>query len=240
MSHRKLGLKTLGICLVAALGLMAFSAAGAQAEWLINGAKIPAGLNAQINGVIDVQPILHTTFGGSKILIECKEFKVAEGVVVSGAEVKGKGEFTVCTTFINGVANANCKPAEPIVANAKVLPRLHKPTGHAEELTYALFEPREGESFTILKFKEPCILPEEVKITGHSTQRDCQNEMLVEKVTHLLEEVNLNLNKGLKEFPVGSGQFPEGLFFGNNPATISGSFNWSLIGAHLGMKWSGH
>jgi hypothetical protein len=231
MSHRKYGLRVIGLCLMAVLGLMAFSAVGAQAaEFLVNKKPIVKPLLPEIQAEIDTLNTLLTKLsGGQTIDIDCLEVKVDTGLLHENGDGLGTILFSNCSTKVNGTLTPGCKPlGEPIIATALALVILHKDLLGNEE-PYILFEPQTGTTFTTLKFKEEtCIIPPEVPITGSAVFKDCKLELLEEKVTHLFEEVQLDPSLG------------DGLFFGKQKAFIDGSTNWFLIGEHKGMTWSAH
>lgn len=82
MSFRKHGLKVLGLSVMAALSLMAFSVSVVQGAWLENGATITGLKNAK--GEIDTLGILEVPALNSKI--DCTAFKVNPGVILGSAE----------------------------------------------------------------------------------------------------------------------------------------------------------
>jgi hypothetical protein len=217
--------KVLGIALMAVLAMMAFGAASAQA--LTQGIFLLDGKAAVKGGTVTgkfeskIGNILHSTFGANnaKILLSCEELS-GGGTVLNEKEVLAKLTFTKCKVE----EPAGCTVTEPIVAEGIVLALLHTPTGHPEVLTYLLGHPHiAGGAFATLHFSG-CILPEEVLIKGLPVFKDCQNTMLTDKETHLIEETNLKLST------------EEGLKFGAKPASILGS---ALV-SDVGHTWAAH
>jgi hypothetical protein len=239
MSYAKSGFRAFGLCLVAALGLMAFSAAGAQATtgWLVGGNFITG--DTAIHASAHTEAILKTKQLGAVVEILCTTLATKEGKLTNGT-VEGliKLEYTNCQTFLGGVVSAVCKPVEPIVALAKFKAILHgTPT-----LTYLLFEPdgAAGTPFTIIKFNKPCVLFPSVEVTG-SVVAECLNESLetmngealhrdlclTDLVHHLIQEVP---NQAL---------FGDGLFVNGEPATLGGIAN-ALVTNPAGATWAVH
>jgi hypothetical protein len=86
--------------------------------------------------------------------------------------------------------------------------------------------PAEGTVFLNLFLGLECAFGENLKVGGKLVLKDCTKEFLVDKVTHLLEEDSV-----LTKLWVNSE---------TNPATLAGSFNVFLTGAHAGLTWAGH
>ena len=80
-----------------------------------------------------------------------------------------------------------------------------------------------GGALAVVESSEECAVGQKINITGELILKDCKGEIKNELVTHLVEADNVNST--LK----ASGQ----------AATIDGSANVSLSGAHVGLKWSG-
>jgi hypothetical protein len=137
------------------LGLMAFGAAGAQAEvganWLIlnakgerkTGAELPASINLKIDKDSLGNPIpfiLHSKILGIEVLFKCTTINLLnaklreEGII--GKEViinekglkEGRGSqilFGNCVTELNGKVSAACAPSVEGVANEIITNPLH-------------------------------------------------------------------------------------------------------------------
>src|SRR3977135_2374096 len=188
MSYSKHGVKAFGLCLLAALGLMAFSAAGAQAQtgWLVGGAFINANpaIEAEVHPLKATAPIerhlvLSATALGSEVKILCENLIADGGVLFGEAANKEKSEglatllFSTCQTFLNGSLSTDCKPTEPITVKVKFRAILDN------SLTYILFEPDEaGKPFTVLGFSNAlCLLKPSRAIAG-SFVMECLTEEL--------------------------------------------------------------
>ncbi len=245
MTHRKHGLGVIGLCLVAALGLMAFAAsAQAKGTWKHNGAAI-TDATAKIVGEKDSALFkLLSKVGNTPIHITCEKLTVSEGLLLLEGKSTGKLEFSEnCKFFtLNGgvaVEIKTCKPLEPIVAKVKDL--LFKHLG--DEKTYDLFSPADGTlNFTSIHLGEECAFGLSIPVTGHAVIEGCKpvspeaetNGFETEVVKHLIQQAPENV-------ALWTGSFKNGLFFGVNPATIDGS-EWLKLdpaGTLAGQKWSG-
>lgn len=196
---------------------------------MINKANVTGEL--KIEGSVEIEPlgatkekhlVAVTTSGANKVEFLCSEVKNSVGVVTAKV-ITGTSNVSGCVTFINGKAEPNCNPLnQPIAGGGKAEAVLFegKPYGKAEGVAGV---------FATVKFnEETCLaLSPSVKITGVAWGEDCNNEGEVEKVTHLVQEAKLPAEK------LG------GLFFGSNKATVIGSANVALSGAHKGMTFSG-
>ncbi len=170
MSHSKHRVRVLGLCLVAALGLMAFMAAGAQAQfgWLKDKVFITVAtpVHAVIHPLADGKKhsVLLSTFGATNTPLEilCEKLVTENGSLVASEKAEGKIKlkFTSCQSFLNKVASAPCKPKEPIFATAKFHAILHL---KGDKKIYLLFEPEvAGTPFTTLETSEECAFGEKL------------------------------------------------------------------------------
>ena len=250
MSNAKHGLRALGLCLLAALGLMAFAAAGAQAEWLVE--KVAIKEHIDFNGVIhplkpegkEKHAVLLVKDLNLEIL--CEELVVLDGLLFPNT-VEGLAhlEYKKCKTFVSGAEKAGCKPKEPILALVLFRLFLHEVEG--KKLTYLLFEPdNKAVNFTIIEFnEETCALPSINEIHG-TVVAECLNEKLEDKkltgLDSCLEELVHHL---IQEALEAEKLFPkDGLFYGEHVALLDGITDIFLInlpGQNVeGKKWSGH
>jgi hypothetical protein len=238
MNYRRNGLKVLGLSLVAVLGLMAFMAVGAQANWLIlEGAKV-----VESDAVVEVEK--HTE--GNLLVKEETNLEILCSVVETDPTAKilllekstiahGHLIFKTCKTWQAGKESPNCKPVEPILAGG-----LAKVILHTNGENYVLFEPlTAGGNFTQLKFKEPCALPELNNVKGTFVAEcgklepantfvhtDCKNH----EVTHLVRQASTTL-------------FPEDVLkYGTKTALIDGIAAVRLAEPEKfkGAAWGGH
>lgn len=231
--------KALSLCLMAALGLMAFLASGAQAEWLLEGKVITE--NTPFHGVIhplEKEPKtkhLVLLVPAKEIEILCAKLVIDEGVLLSGASLAALGLllFSECETFQKKVLSKGCKPKEPI--DAKVIGKLilH------EKLNYILIEPDLTKNFTVIDFnEETCALPD-TEVNG-SVVVECMGEKLelkeVTGIDYCLEELvhHLITEASRKLFPA------DVLKYGANEAFLDGIVDLLLSGKDEGKKWSGH
>jgi hypothetical protein len=235
MSHRKNGLRALGLTIVAALGLMAFMAAGAQAHWLIleeGKAVVLAGHNEAVTVG------KHTEDGtlliaGVNLEILCQKIEGIDVLIEPGtattAPASGKVAFNECKGIEKSTKKVvgNCAPInQPIEAAGKALVILH-----TNAQNYVLFEPESGKPFTTIKFSELCALTETTNVTGELVaecgelsagafvQEDCNKH----QVTHLLRQASETL-------------FPSQLKYGTHVATVDGIATAALAS---GKSWSG-
>jgi hypothetical protein len=177
---------------------------------------------------LETPVVLLTSTGKNNVPVEilCTQLEVKEGRLHPEGKGSGILSFSLCQTFIEGALSKVCKPAEPIIPKTLSLLVLH------EGRDLDKFFPHEGKNFTNIRFSELCSLEVNggagVPITGTIFAKDCQNELLNEKVTHLIEE------DAAATAALG------GIFFGTHKMTLDGSANLSLTGAHAGLNWSGH
>jgi hypothetical protein len=246
MGYRKHGLRALGLCLVAALGLIAFSAAAAQAappSWLVL-ANTTLVKTETISGKLhSPTALLKSVIGVTKtpILIHCSTLTVTDGLLFgtsSGAGVEGTAlgilKFTNCLTLLEEggvfVDSPNCKPAEPIEAAVKALLILHSTK------TFILFEPDSGEVFTSIKFVAPCVLPESTNITGEVVA-ECVKAANLNEEEPCLSDIVSHVIQPLK---VPTLVATNVLKFGKNEASLTGAAALELSGAHAGKVWGAH
>jgi hypothetical protein len=188
MNHRRRGLKVLGLSILAALGLMAFTAAGAQGalfntgEWLIAG-KTLKELKVE-KETIFMESEDHDTYFlilKLELIVECLKFS-GTGYILP----LGHGDvdlfFEECEVLDHKKNKIDCE-VEDFWAKLLAQVILHGPDG--KELPYILFSALEksGIIAIIRMFGEECVLPEEAAITGS----------FVAHVTNPLEDVELQL-----------------------------------------------
>jgi hypothetical protein len=236
---RKQGLRAIGLCLMAALGIMA-SAASAQAEsgahWNVNGSPISAILLPEVQASLENGTgslLTQVGLNAVKILCTAMEFEEADFKPEGGS--LGRAKFSGCDTFLNGTLAIKCLPKSPGQALGTILTNLLKdlivlhPAVSATE-GYDRVEPDSGEpdpQFVNILLGATCAIGSEMPVYGKFTAKDCNNEGRVEKVTHLYEEFAPLTD--LRVFTALTGP----------RATIDGSANISLTGAHVGLRWSG-
>lgn len=214
--------KVIGLCLLAAVGMLAIAAdAQAKGDWRIDGSNIAA--NAGITGEIDTHFWLETTFAGATLRFLCKKLVVKEGLLFTTGSALAILELTECETLVNGTPLAECKPKEPIISKVKGLIVKDPITGMG---SYELFEPDGGAVFTTLEFNAPCTLPA-FKVEGAFVLEDCSVPFSNEAIKHLMQ-------------PVQAGLFPgDTLKIGGVASKIGGSWWQFLNGINSGKKWSG-
>jgi len=235
MSHKKIGLKALGLCLMAALGIMAFSVASAQATtWLEDGAAI--GSTLKVESVADSSTwLLHSTALGGAVIIHCNELVVKDGLLFTNGTGLAELEFkNNCLFLFNGSHETECDPKEPIVSTVKIEAYLHE-NAAKEKFELFLFSPDDGTlNFVTLHLNKNgtgCSIGENITVTGHVIAKDCNKEALVDKEKHLIEPV-VGTGFDLTGPPVRKNS----LKFGANTASLLGS-QWLTITGHT---WAVH
>jgi hypothetical protein len=174
MRNSKFGLRAFGLAIVAALGLMAFTAVAAQAENLgppgVAGKFTVNNLEALAKPGVTFEANQENTgtllVPGRGFDILCEK-SVIVGEFKSSDEALGSAQFTKCSTWVNvalGLEHKEkipCTVVEPIeVKKGKILPKKH------ESAPYVLIE-EDGEAFTEVKFSgTECTLPPTNKVTG--------------------------------------------------------------------------
>jgi hypothetical protein len=247
-------LKVFGICLAVALGLMALSAAGVQAQtkgWLIGGSYITATktFDAEVHPLKATAPIeRHLVLSGealkTKVEILCEKLVVDDGLLFGEASNRENTEglatllLSTCTTILNGdFISIPCKPKEPITSNVLFRAILHN------SLTYILFEPDgAGKPFVSIEFTAPCVLAPSQDVAG-SLVVECLAEdlksmeeasgkpdlCLSDLVHHLIREAPTQTLFGAKE----------GLTFAGKAAKLEGIIDL-LLSTEAGKSWACH
>jgi hypothetical protein len=231
-------LRTLGLCLMAALSLMAFvGATQASALWLESGVTIASNLeiNAKVVGLEAAHSVVHVVLEipAKEFELLCKKVVAAkDGLLLTGTVlIKKLLEFTECENFQKKVLSKGCKPSEPIVFSFLSHLILHA------ELTYILDEPEEGQTrFASIDYnEETCALPDST-ITG-SLVLECLGEewqlMATTKVDYCLSELKNHL---ITEAP--RALFPSDVLkYGANEMFFRGVLSLAL---NTGNPFSGH
>jgi hypothetical protein len=212
MTRTRLGL--LALCAMV-LGLIAFGAAGAQAEvgakWLVldeeGKLKTGAELHAEVGLETDVPGVLHTEILKIKVLFLCttiealnaelqEEGIIGNSVVTNEAGLKeGRGsqvKFSGCTIDLNGTPSPKCVPTDPVGGVGTIITKLlHALLKLHEGNDIVKILPDEGEEFVAIKtgpaVKNECPIGTNVPVIGSLALEDCENLTLVHLVEHLLE-----------------------------------------------------
>jgi len=235
MIRSRLGLKALVLGGLV-LGLMAFVAAGAQAEaganFKVNGSNISSTLlpSFQVASLENkTVSLLFTTGGGTKVEILCTEMKLLDGTTTNDAKLGvegkvdlGKMHLSGCLTKLNGTISKNCEPHTGVnkglilTEALKGLIRLHEGQPVAE------ISLDSGTNIISFVLGELCAIGEEVQVAGVLFLRDCKNEGKTQLVEHLLEA----LQALTKLTALGAA------------VTLDGSVLAKLTAAHAGLKFS--
>jgi hypothetical protein len=246
MIRSKLGLKALGMCALV-FGMMAVWAGAAQAEetggkWTYETGGVlktfeGALAEPEVSGKMETGTvgILHTkVLGGSSLLYECKAFTVNSGKLKANGVVLGKLTFTECEAFLNSVLSKPCNPIggtiETNLIKGQML--LHKLSGGAiDKILIATPENAAGETitnFAVVKSEESCSFGASTPIGGKFA---IQTNTTAEATEHLVNHL-------IKEFAPLSHLFVIS-DTAEHAATILGSAEAFLKGAHANFKWAG-
>jgi hypothetical protein len=225
--------RIIGLAVIAVLAMMALGAASAQAappNWLYRETSSSPLIELGSENIAlekDIMLTWSTTVGGTSVVLLCEDVTLEGGVIGAAGTGKGTLKFSKnCETKLNGVTNANCKPAEPIVFTFVDQLFLHN------NLTYDLFSPEAGKTaFTTLHFSETCLLGEEVPIKGHIVVQECSpNDLETHLIKHLLEPAPRSLFQTINKYD---------LSFGVNAMALDGSVWLKLGGPHIAKEWDG-
>lgn len=219
MRHTKRALRTIAMCLVAALSFLAFAtAAEAESNWRIEGKNLTK--TTELGLEKDVGPY--------SFLVPSLNFAlVFENVTIDKGSLFTAGTSSGTLLFTEGKLYT-IKPFEwdkaCTVGNLEF-----KFKGHLflhEGKTYTQIEPQEGTTFTVTTYGgAECPLPKEVTVSGSMVLEDSKFE--TEAVQHLIQQGS-------------SALFPsQQMLFGTHPMNLDGSMWLTLLGASKGLKWSG-
>lgn len=230
MNSARRGPKALCFSLLVLLGLMAMLlAAGAQANWLVEGKELTANETVAVS----THTPWNLTVPAKNIQFRCT-VAASEGLKLIGksAVAEGQVKYSGCAAFSppGGAEQKNCKPKEPIVTGAITLITLHNGK------SYLLEEPKTlGGKFSTIEVSELCALTESSDLTGKQVL-ECGS--LVSSVFVQLD-CNTLLASPLEEVTPAT-LFPlDTLKYGADSATISGIIKLSLSGANVGKTWAG-
>jgi hypothetical protein len=234
MRNGKHVLRALGLSFLAALGLMAFMAVGAQASvWDVNGTLVSEALLPQVDGKLKGEGLLLTVTGEGKnhIIIHCKALSVTAGNLhLKDATATLQYDNSTCLTLLNGVNQPNCSHTEGIIilpVKALILTILH-----TDKKVYLLAEPQPGQTnFTQIHYGPKCALPL-VSIKGN-VAFECEDGNLVERsceVAAVKQLIRPALSQSL---------FGDELIYGANKATLEGEAEVFLKGGnHAGLPFN--
>lgn len=248
---RKHGPKVFGLCMLAALGVMAFASASAQASpgafWeLLNqaGQLVKIGvpndtllpsLGASLE---NNHGVLLTKVAGITVEILCTAMTLEEAKLLLEGKLLGKIKFSGCKIKLNGVVSAPCEPhtgAEKgviLTLRLKGLIELHTLAGGEKHHIVKFLDDKEPfpntDHFVTIELSEECAIGERLPVFGTFSAKECNiKEFLTHLVNHLWEEF-----KPLTELWVISNT-------AEHKATVDGSALVFLTGEHMGLKWGG-
>jgi hypothetical protein len=235
MSHRSNGLKALGVCLLAVLGMMAFAAVSAQAEnlvfnpkngdkgeWLIEGKTLEERkiTHEEVKGEQDPLKPTELLVPGLGLQISCELLEVIDGLIFPKGLSLAELLFSMCKVLGSPTCVINESKGTHITAKVNDMVVLH------EGKTFDVFYPDpEGGNFT------------EIEITK------CAAALPLEPVSgavavEVKPEAEVQL---IEEYP-NQALFSTGLLFGEEPSTLDGAANvfLSVPGPHEHQKWGAH
>lgn len=230
------GLRALGVSVVAAMGLMALMATGAQANWQVLDPEgtivepdVTLGAEAHTTSITMVVPAKELEFLCKKLepdpsapLLLLEKSTVGHGHII----------FKECITLSKGVEQTKCKPVEPILAGGLVELVL------SSSVNLLLFKPLTGKPFTTINIPETCALTSTSDVTGtlHAECGKLEPANTFVAVNCSTHEVNHLIRATANQAATG-----DGLFFGKNEAKLSGIAKTFINGPELyvGKKWGG-
>jgi hypothetical protein len=222
------------LCLVAA-SAMAVAAGSAQAEvgshWNVNSSSISSTLLPEVETALENNHgVLLTKILGSKVEVLCTATRLENAVLKSEGGALGKFKFSGCVILVGGVVQPACEPRNGLEKGV-ILTKLLKDlivleAGGVAGEAYDLIAPDEGTLLALITTTEECSIGSDIPIIGEFVAKDCNLEHKVEKVIHLFEE-----GPGTTLWAISKTE--------EHKATIDGSANAFLEGAHRGLKWSG-
>jgi len=214
---KRAGLKLVSFC-VLALGLVAFSAAPAQAEgtWMVNKiniGKIEVGpffegnfelllvLEGEKLKLVRMDGTLLATLGLNKVSFLCTNSELinarpeGEGSI-SELFKDASAAFSGCTTLINGKEAVKCQPKAIGKETGTIqtekgyaLLTLHKLASGTKDAVVVI-APKTGTTLAVIHMSEACAIGEEVKVFGSLALNDVGGNtgLLEEKSVHIFQE----------------------------------------------------
>jgi len=221
MSKGKTRFGLLGLCVTAAMALMAFGgASAAQAAgctpttptakpcWMLNNANVTADTTVTATIEKDTLVLLLSKALSTTIAIDCLEQAFVGNKVLLEASGKAKAEveFKKCHIELGGKPAIGCTLLEPVIAGNELQIALHE----GEPLVKAT---NSTGTLATLHFVDPttCTLPLFVPVKGTFWILDCLGDPEIELTEHLIIEGKL------------AAEMLGGLKFGAEPASIDGS-----------------
>lgn len=203
-------------CLLTMLAAIAVAAPPALGDWLVEQSPGVHQLVATANALgftfkTDRMGTLTTTLLGATVEFLCEEEKITEGFIEEEGRAKGTLEYQKCTTFLNKVAAAACKPAEPIKAPIKAELFEHK----GED--YVLVLPSKGSIFATIILSKECSIGEKLTVAGSVVVGDCSNNLRNLALGHLFGDAST------KEGLFKEGSHVDKLTVNSKEASLDGS-----------------
>jgi hypothetical protein len=242
---KKHGIRMLGVCLMAALGLVAIVATSAQGEatskWVLKkGAELISVTDTllpvpQVTELENKTGTLLATIGTVKTKILCTGMEFEEAVLKLEGSALGKIRFTGCIIELNEKLSAPCKPhtgAESgviLTLLLKGLVVLHAAGSPANEGYLKLVNESfpTNHDFVNIELGEECSIGESLPVNGEFTMKDVNKLGREEKLTHLAAE----FEPLTKLFVID--------LKAEHKATLDGSAIIGLTGTHSTYEWAG-
>ena len=229
MRSAKHGLRALGLAVLAVMGMMAFTAAGAQAAlpgestlgtFLINlGNALLATITGELLGTLSL------LVAARDLKIKCTSLDVEEGKINSSTDAQAKLVLLGCLSFKHSDVHwpeCQLKTLETIRLETLIKPILHG------GLTYVLFEPIPPATILgVVSYKSgtPCLLPLNNPLTGSVAALVKSLDAVTQS---LLFSETIQLLTG------------DALAFGGFPAYLNAEADMRLAGVHEGQKLGIH
>lgn len=220
MSRTMRSFKVLGVSIMAALGLMAFTATAAHAETELKVAGKLLEANETFTGVNQGTYLL--IIPSRNLILHCAK-RLFEGYVYLVIQREWDVEYLYenCTALrISPVASIPACDVAEYTVKAKASAFLHNGK------TYVLYEPEEGNLLGTIEFGELCALAETSELTGSWVEECVEVSCETEAVSHKMAVASAKLFTS------------DTLIFGESSATLEGSAEVQLSGKNKGQKWS--
>jgi hypothetical protein len=228
MSYRRNGLRALTLSFAAALAMMAFSAAGAQAQSFVVELSLALAVGAEFTAEDEGLGLLQVL--DLNIYLDCNNAS-AKGTIETATRAKGTASFSECQVLDNNKKVNELCEVDTINAGGLAL---------AIGLDEILLEPHSGEAFTTVLFLDShiaileeleCNLDEKNKVDGAV-------KVLVLYVSPLHETtpvLHLEAKVLLLEPPAVQGDVLK--FGGHTSHLVEGKLVAALTGTETGKCW---
>lgn len=235
MSIRKNGITILGLCLVAALGMLALAASAAQAEgeFKIEGKTLTelkiTEESLEGKAAAGEAGLYKLLIGALNLTILCTAVELRGAArILPGGVIHAITLYLNCTAREDKAGEAEIKSCTVTDTEAEAMPGMFSITLLGNVVTlgasrFLIVKPSVGTTLATIVLKgESCALPEKTELKGTYAAA-----IGTEAKELSLTSVGAKLEEELKV----------GLTFGKNKATVSGTTLEELTGSHKGQKW---